>query len=420
MAEDNSFEGPPLFQGSDNKGKGQDRSSRQKGQKNRNNFTDRSGGKGRDSKRGNEKAEMDSEIPLEYSAEESELKETESYKPVHWLEYRSKLDPGFLESMKTIFKYKHLTEVQNAIISKMPLQKDILVRSKTGTGKTLGFLIPAIQRHIDYMSENKLSAKQYPKTHTGVLVVVPTRELGQQITMEARRLIHTVLPLGMKCQTLIGGDSKRLQIRRMDRERNDIIVGTPGRLLDFFESEPGVRDMMMSAKTLILDEVDVLLDMGFQQDLQNIIEYLKEGSASRLNMMFSATIDEKVKKIAEGIMHPGFEYLSTVKSTDSDVQDIIQQTYIIQDMNDHLKILLSLIITEQMKRPKGKIIVFFNTTRQVQLYITMFRILRRLYFDEHFQQFDIHSRMAQDKRSKVSHAFRTANVGSVLFTSDVS
>ena len=377
-------------------------------------------GRSRDPREDRDNADFGHDEAIQTNEIESQVKETEGYKPVHWLEYQGKIDEGFLESMKSIFKYRHLTEVQNTIVSQIPLEKDLLVRSKTGTGKTLGFLIPAIQRHLDHMAQNNLNPKIYAKTHTGILIIVPTRELAIQIANEARRLVHHVGKSPPKCQVLIGGDSKRLQIRQMDRERNDIIIGTPGRLMDYMETEEEVKEMMLYARTLILDEMDVLLDMGFHDDLTTIFEHLKEGQKDRLTMMFSATVDPKVQGIAKGIMRKDYAFINTVKSTDLDVHDIVKQTYIVHDMADHLKILLSLIITEQMRRPGGKIIVFFNSTKQVQLYVMMFRVLRRLYFDEHFQQFEIHSKMTQEKRSKVNYAFRSANVGSVLFTSDVS
>ena len=365
----------------------------------------------------------------EYDRENVVMNETEAevkddqvtgYKPTRWLEYRGKIDDGFLEAMKTVFRYANLTEVQNTIISRMPLERDLLVRSKTGTGKTIAFLVPAIQRHIDHMKENNLNMRTYPKNNTGVLIISPTRELAMQIASEARRLIYPIEPSGMKVHCLVGGESKRLQIRLMDRERNDIIVATPGRLLDFLGSEPGVKDLLMSIKTLVLDETDSLLDMGFRRDVAEIMNELKDTEKDRLTMMFSATISPDVRDLAKKTVKHDVEFINTVKKDDLDVHQTVKQTYIVHDMGEHLKIVLSLIITEQLKRPEGKVIVFFNTTKQVQLYTLMFRYLRRLYYNPHFQQFEIHSRKQQDTRAKVTQAFRTAKVGSVLFTSDVS
>ena len=359
---------------------------------------------------------------IEISKTEATVGENQfsGYKPVHWLKYKGKIDGGFIEAMKSVFQYAHLTEVQNALVSKVPLQNDLLVRSKTGTGKTLAFLIPAIQRHLDHMKENNLNPRTYPKTHAGTLIVTPTRELAIQIANEARRLVFPVQPSGMKCQVLVGGDSKRDQIRRMDRERNDILVGTPGRLLDFLQTEPGISDMMMSIRTLIFDEVDTLLDMGFRKDIENLLSFLEPTEKQRRNMMFSATISSDIQRFAEKALNHDVEFINTVKATDLDVHQKVEQTYILRDAGDRLKIILSLIIKEQLEKPNGKVIVFFNTTKEVQLYTLFFRYLRRLYANPHFQQFEIHSRKTQDQRSKVNRAFRTANVGSVLFTTDVS
>jgi len=342
------------------------------------------------------------------------------YKPVHWLAYKGKIDDGFLESMKHTFRYSHLTEVQHTLLSKVPLKNDLIVRSKTGTGKTIAFLIPAIQRHIDYMKEAEVSPRVYSKSNTGVLIVSPTRELAIQIGAEARRLIHLIQPSGMKVQVLVGGDSKREQIRRMDRERNDIIVATPGRLIDFMETEPGVNNMFMSIQTLIFDEVDTLLDMGFRSDVEKILRLLQPTEQQRRNMMFSATLSSDIKRLAERELNHDVEFINTVKHDDLDVHQKVGQTYILRDMGDRLKLVLSLIIKEQLEKPQGKVIVFFNTTKEVQLYTLLFRYLRRLYANPHFQQFEIHSKKDQDIRTKVNNAFRRANVGSVLFTTDVS
>lgn len=356
------------------------------------------------------------------SKTETDVKQEDgsAYQPVQWLDYKGKIDKGFLLGMKNVFRFSHLTEVQDKILSLMPIEKDILVRSKTGTGKTIGFLIPAIQRHIDYMKENNLNDKTYPKTNAGVLIVTPTRELAMQIANEVRRLVFEVEPHGMKCQVLVGGDSKRGQIRRMDRERNDIIVGTPGRLLDFLSTEPGVREILMSIKTLVLDEMDTLLDMGFKRDIETLLRELKSTEKERINMMFSATVSKQVKEVARSAVKHDVQFVNLVNPNDLDVHQTVKQTYIVREMGEHLKIILSLIITEQINRPDGKIIVFFNTTKQVQLYTLLFRFLRRLYYNPHFQQFEIHSKKPQDTRGKVTQAFRTANFGSVLFTSDVS
>lgn len=353
--------------------------------------------------------------------EDVEIKQDafEGYTPVRWKEYKDRLDVGFLESMRKIFRYQHLTEVQNTIISRIPLQRDLLVRSKTGTGKTLAFLVPAIQRHIDYMKEKNYNPKTYPKMNAGVLIISPTRELATQIANEGRRLIHEVEPKGMKVQVLVGGDSKRIQLRRLERERNDILVATPGRLLDLLRTEPFVQNMVQNIQTLILDETDSLLDMGFRTDVLAILRELKSTEETRFTMMFSATVSPAVKELAKATVKRDVEFVNTVKATDLDVHQTVGQSYIIRDMSEHLKVLLSLIITEQLKNPDGKIIVFFNTTKQVQLYTLMFRILRRLYHNSHFQQFELHSRKDQDARFKVNQAFRRANVGSVLFTSDV-
>jgi ATP-dependent RNA helicase MSS116, mitochondrial len=349
--------------------------------------------------------------------------EEDGYQPPPWQKFHTKVDNGMIMSMLKVFRYTHLTEVQEMIISRMPIQKNLLVRSKTGTGKTIAFLVPAVQRHIDHMNKVVQGEKiqDYAKVNIGTLIISPTRELASQIAAEARRLTYGVKPSSVKTQVLVGGESKYGQMKRIASERNDIWVATPGRLLDYLQNEAHiVKPMLENLQTLILDETDSLLEMGFRHDIEEILRELGSTEKQRLTMMFSATISNDVKSIAKRATGKTLEFLNTVKPTDLDVHQKVKQTYIVQPMKNHIKTLLSLLITEQLRQPEGKVIVFFNTTKQVQLYAGLFRILRKLYPNEHFQQFEIHSRKSQDQRSKVNKAFRTANVGSVLFTSDVS
>jgi len=334
---------------------------------------------------------------------------------IPWSSHKDRLDPILLNGIHTIFKYKNMTQVQDAIVSQMPITKDLLVRSKTGTGKTLGFLVPAIQRTLEKYRDENINQKIYAKERTSIFIVSPTRELATQIAMEARRL--TACTSGFKTNCVYGGDKKLLQLRRLMRERNDIIVGTPGRIIDFLESEPFFKGLVQGVHTLILDEADTLLDMGFSSDIERIQSYLPKDKAT---FMFSATVKPQIKKIAAGILRPGYEFVDTVGKDQVDVHEQVKQSYIIRDITEHLPCVLSLLISEQMKKPEGKVIVFLQTTKAVELYANIFKALRRLYHNDHFQQFSMHSGLTQDRRNKTSDAFRKANVGSVLFTSDIS
>ncbi len=339
--------------------------------------------------------------------------------PARWRDSKDVLDPLIMESMNEIFKYKTMSKVQEAIVQKMPIQTDLLVRSKTGTGKTLGFLVPALQRTYENFKAKGLTTipqmRTYGNENASVFIVSPTRELANQIAAEARRLMQPAK--NMKAHSLVGGDSKRMQLRLMERERNDILVGTPGRLLDLCESVPAFQQLLEGVHTLVLDEADTLLEMGFKKELDAILSYLPK---ERQTYMFSATVSPEIKRIARMSLKSDYAFINTVGENDQDVHQQIKQQYIIRPTAEHLRTVLSLIITEQMRHPEGKVIVFLPTTKMTILYSSLFKYLRRLYQNQHFQQFDIHALKSQERRSKTSAAFRTANTGAVLFTTDVS
>lgn len=336
-----------------------------------------------------------------------------------WRDYSDRLDPMILETMQKNFKYNNVTKVQQTILDLMPLQHDLLVRSKTGTGKTLAFLVPALQSALKNLTAKNLTGaalKDYANKHASIFIISPTRELANQIATEARRLV-TVPGSNMKALCLVGGDSKKVQLKLMRRERNDFVVGTPGRLLDLLENDPEFAEVIENVQTLILDEADTLLEMGFRSELQRILRFLP---GQRQTLMFSATVSKDIQGIARLFLGKDHKFINTVSKDEQDVHTRIKQEYIIRPAVEHMKIVLSLLISQQLKNPLSKVIVFLPTTKITMLYASCFKTLRRLYPNPAFQQFDIHAQRTQDSRAKVSKAFREANAGTVLFTTDVS
>ena len=345
--------------------------------------------------------------------------ETVEVKAPTWNSFQGKLNPLILETMQKTFKYERLSKVQEEIISRMPLKTDILVRSKTGTGKTLAFLVPALQRTLDHFEKLGLedgALRRYANKNASVFIITPTRELANQIATEIRRLV-TVKGSNMKALCLVGGDSKREQLKLMRRERNDFIVGTPGRLVDMMTNDPDFRDLVKGVHTLVLDEADTLLEMNFKVELDTLVNALPE---RRQTYMFSATVSRDIQRIVRRYLMSDHEFINTVSATESDVHPHVKQKYMIRDASEHLRVVLSLIISRQLLDKNSKVIVFLPTTKMTILYAQVFKVLRRLYPNEAFQQFDIHSARTQDSRSKMAKLFREAGAGSVLFTTDVS
>ena len=143
-------------------------------------------------------------------------------------------------------------------------QRDLLVKAKTGTGKTMAFLVPAIEARVNEIKSHVTQSlkdtgldrsrrdvfnaeRAYAQANIGTLVISPTRELATQIAVEASNL--TSHHQGFQVQLLLGGESKHAQMRAW-RGRKDIVVATPGRLLDFIKTEPAVLEAIRSTKTV--------------------------------------------------------------------------------------------------------------------------------------------------------------------------
>ena len=152
--------------------------------------------------------------------------------------------------------YKEMTPIQQISIPHILNQKDIIGKAKTGSGKTLAFALPLI---------NKIKAKQQ---NPQALIIVPTRELGEQIAQELKRVAR--YKADVKIVTLYGGTSLTTQVTSL-KKGADILVGTVGRLLDHFSRE---TIELSEIRTLILDEADRMLDMGFADDILKIVSNL--------------------------------------------------------------------------------------------------------------------------------------------------
>jgi ATP-dependent helicase YprA (DUF1998 family) len=166
-----------------------------------------------------------------------------------------RLRPETLRALHDVFKYALMTKVQAAAIPVALTGADVLAKAKTGTGKTLAFLIPAIERLL------AAPAGSVKPGDIPIVVVSPTRELAHQIMGEARQLItHHRLT----AQVIIGGTNIKSERKLLETRACDILVATPGRFNDHVESTPGFVARLRGCRMLVLDEADHLLDMGFR------------------------------------------------------------------------------------------------------------------------------------------------------------
>ena len=185
-------------------------------------------------------------------------------------------------------QYLEPTAVQEQVIPLILGGKDLLVESQTGTGKTAAFGLPLVKMVAESLPQ------PYHKNAVLALVLVPTRELAIQVS-DFLKVISQGSPVPINVNEVIGGQDADMQIGGLWKG-GDIVVATPGRLLDLMTQKEIRLDRL---KTLILDEADKLLTLGFQED---ILEILKQLPTQRQNLLFSATLPPKVIALSKKIL----------------------------------------------------------------------------------------------------------------------
>jgi ATP-dependent RNA helicase RhlE len=204
--------------------------------------------------------------------------------------------------------YTAPTAIQSAVIPGVLSGRDVWACAHTGSGKTAAFALPLLQRYSEATHETPRRVRS--------LILVPTRELAAQIGASIESYAR-YLPDAPKIATVFGGVSINPQMMAL-RGGADIVVATPGRLLDLIEHN---ALSLWSVATLVLDEADRLLDLGFAEELASVLSLLPE---RRQNLLFSATFPPAVNVLAETLLHDPLRV--DVPSTPATVPDITQRS----------------------------------------------------------------------------------------------
>nr|WP_239717066.1 DEAD/DEAH box helicase [Paenibacillus sp. 19GGS1-52] len=294
---------------------------------------------------------------------------------------------GVSELLSTLLQGQGIvkpTPVQEEAIPPLVQGLDVIARAKTGTGKTLAFLLPIMDKiYIE---------RAYPQA----LILAPTRELALQITEEARKLArHTEV----KILAVYGGQDVEKQLRKLEGGRH-LIIGTPGRILDHMRR--GTLDLD-NVKMLVLDEADQMLHMGFLEDVETIITAVPY---RRQTMLFSATMPDPVKRLAANYMKEPLDIV--IKSGSPIPLDNIQQQVIECSDRNKEEALKGLI---ERDRPYLAI-VFCRTKRRVS---KLNEALREAGYDCD----ELHGDLSQGKREAVMKRFREAKL-QILVATDVA
>jgi ATP-dependent RNA helicase DDX18/HAS1 len=284
--------------------------------------------------------------------------------------------------------FTKMTEVQARTIPASLSGRDVLGAAKTGSGKTVAFLLPAIE--LLY----KLKFK--PRNGTGIIIISPTRELALQIFGVAKELLaHHSQTFGI----VMGGANRRAEAEKLSKGVN-ILVATPGRLLDHLQNTQGFN--FKSLKALIIDEADRILECGFEDEMKQIIKILPK---ERQTMLFSATQTTKVEDLARISLKKGPLYINVDQNKESSTAEGLEQGYVVCESDRRFLLLFTFL----KKNLKKKVIVFFSSCNSVKYYAELLN-----YID--VPVLDLHGKQKQQKRTSTFFEFMNAETGILLCT----
>lgn len=297
--------------------------------------------------------------------------------------------PSILRALAEL-SYITPSEIQTLLIPRALAGVDILGQARTGTGKTAAFAIPMLQK-----ASRGLAFQ--------ALVMVPTRELAMQVEAEIQRLgKHTPI----RSVPVYGGQKIAAQMKFL-KHGPEILVGTPGRLIDLLDRR--ILDLR-NIRFVVLDEVDRMLDIGFRDDIRNILSRIKGiGAEAKHQMMFvSATISGEIEKLARQYMREPVEKLIVPGADEKPTVEEVEQYYFSVQPWDKYVLLRKLLEREN----PDLAIVFCRTKRGAE------KLAKKLHADG-IECREIHGNLAQNKRERVMKNFRSGKFD-VLIATDLA
>ena len=293
------------------------------------------------------------------------------------------LDKNIIKSLKNI-KYEIPSKVQSKVTPQLLNNKDIIVKSKTGSGKTASFAIPLCEK-VD-INNNSVQG----------LIIAPTRELARQIKEEVQNIGRIKK---VRCSAIFGKQPLKEQVAEL-KQRVHIVVATPGRIIDHIGR--GTIDLS-NIKFFIIDEADKMLNKGFVDDMESIMTKLPQNACKG---MFSATIDDNINSVCEKYMKNIIRI--EIKDEDKYIKKQISEFFINSEEENKYDLLKSIIY----KECPHSVIVFANTRDKVdEIYKSMKK--------DKFTVGVIHGDMSQDKRLFIIKDFKE-NKFNILVSSDIT
>ncbi|CAH1962718.1 unnamed protein product [Acanthoscelides obtectus] len=281
-----------------------------------------------------------------------------------------------------------MTEIQARSIPPLLEGRDLVGSAKTGSGKTLAFLIPSVE--LIY------KLKFMPRNGTGVIIISPTRELSMQtfgVLKELMKYHHHTYGLVM------GGTARQTEAQKLSKGIN-ILVATPGRLLDHLQNTPDF--LYKNLQCLVIDEADRILEVGFEEEMKQIINLLPK---RRQTMMFSATQNKKTDALTALALKKEPVYVGVDDSKAEATVSGLEQGYVVCPSEKRLLILFTFL----KKNRKKKVMVFFSSCMSVKYHHELFN-----YID--LPVMCIHGKQKQTKRTTTFFQFCNAETGILLCT----
>lgn len=324
----------------------------------------------------------------------------------------SVLQPKLKKSVARL-NYDSLTPVQSKSLMPMLLEDGVVCRAKTGTGKTMAFAIPVLQSCLETYKAKKNIDK------VEALVIAPTRDLALQIQQEFDKLIGGDKSLSSKFEVrlCIGG-----KIDKPSRRVPAIVVATPGRL------EANLRDsrylkMFSNLKYKVYDEADRLLDQGFEDTLRDIDTKLEDARGyaevepvQTKNVLFSATVDDRVDKFARETIGNDYTYINCVNENEPEAHENIDQTIVkTKDIYQSHIAAISDIFRNRELNPNYKAILFVPTVIGSEF---LFEVVSELNLQSKMRNwvYKLNGNMTQGRRDRTTQRFRTCKSGLLICT----
>ncbi len=298
------------------------------------------------------------------------------------------LDDAVLDALDAM-RFDECTPVQEHTIPPILEGRDLIGVAQTGTGKTAAYILPIL---------NRMLTDAHPEDAVNCIIMAPTRELAQQIDQQVEGFSYFV---PMSSVPVYGGnDGIRFEQEKKGLTQGaDIVIATPGRLLAHIAL--GYVDLS-HVSYFILDEADRMLDMGFYEDIMQVVKLLPE---SRQTILFSATMPDNIQKLSKNILRDPVEIKLAVSKP---AEKIIQSAYICFE-NQKLRIISSLFSEEEPQR-----VIIFSSSKLKVKEVTKSLLHMRLNVGE------MHSDLEQSQRDEVMHDFKNGRIQILVATDIVS